>query len=352
MPIPTRMDNNMSNQFSVGMIGAGFISDYHIRGLREAGAAVTAIASQTHASAQRKAAQYDIPTATDDYQDILKQDDIDAVVIATPDFTHKDLTIDALEAGKPVLLQKPMARNVAECQAIIDAAKSTGTPLYVSFMHRYFEEIVMMRELLAQKALGMVFSVRQRNATPGAGWAAWFYSKENVGGGALLQLGVHGIDLLRYIFGDIEAVKATTALQKRERLLDDNTVIHPDAEDLIFTTYRFQSGVIATHETVYNEIAGTDRFRMEIYGEQGTAWLRTEKGDLAVYAPQHYQHEGWFVPDLPTVPLGKRHHQHFIDMVRGDAPPDDSAHDGLASIAVCEAIYRSAETDQWEEVTR
>jgi len=245
-----------------------------------------------------------------------------------------------------------MARSGAECRQIMDAAEKIGTPLYVGFMHRYFEEVIMARDLLAENVFGQVYSVRQRNATPGAGWASWFYDKEKVGGGAMLQLGVHGIDLLRYLFGEIEAVKATTALMKAERALDDGSVIVAEAEDLILATYRFQSGVIATHETAYNEVAGTDRFRMEIYGDTGTAWLRTERGALAIYAPDYVKQDGWFVPDLPQHPFGYRQHKHFIDMVRGDAPPDSSAQDGLASILVIEAVYRSAASGQWEEVHR
>jgi predicted dehydrogenase len=338
------------NHTKIGMIGAGFISTYHIEGLQAAGAEVASIASIIEEEAKERAQQYNIPDFTTDYNDILARSDIAGVVIATPDFTHRDIAIAALEAGKPVLLQKPMARNSQECRDIIAAADRTRTPLYVSFMHRYLEEVVQMRELLAENALGDVFSIRQRNATPGAGWAAWFYSKDKVGGGAMLQLGVHGIDLMRYLFGEIEAIKATTALMREERQLDDGTIVRPDSEDLIFAHYRFKSGMMATHETVYNEVAGTDRFRMEIYGEAGTAWLRTERGLLAVYAPDYNQKEEWVAPELPEKPFGYRQHRHFLDMLSGDAPPDNSAQAGLTSIQVCEAVYRSAESGQWEEI--
>jgi predicted dehydrogenase len=334
----------------VGMIGAGFISAYHIAGLQAVGANVVAISSRTGDKARQRARHFGIPFHTSSNAELLAREDVDAVVVATPDFTHKDIAIAALEANKPVLLQKPMARNSAECYEIIAATKETGVSLYVSYMHRYFEEVKKVHELLVGTAFGQVYTVRQRNATSGADWASWFFSKEKVGGGAMLQLGVHGIDLLRYLFGEIEAASATTALMKAERKLADGSVITADAEDLVFATYRFQSGVIATHETVYNELAGTDRFRMEIYGENGTAWLRTERGKLAIYAPTYLGWEGWFEPDLPQYPHGYRQHKHFVDMLLGNAPPDNSAEDGLASVLVAEAVYRSAESGQWEEV--
>ena len=165
-----------------------------------------------------------------------------------------------------------------------------------------------------------------------------------------MQLGVHGIDLLRQLFGEIVAVSATTSLKKPVRCLVDGTPVCPDNEDLALITYRFASGLLAVHEVSYTELAGTDRFRMEIYGDQGTAWLRTERGRLAVYAPAYFGHKGWLTPDLPPPRFGWCLHRHFVDMVQGKAPPDDSARDGLATILVAEAIYRSNESGKWEEV--
>lgn len=342
----------IENENRIAIIGAGFISDYHIRGLQDAGAEVVAIASRTLANAQAKAEQFRIPEAVSDYRALLQRPDIGAVVITTPDFTHEEIAVASAEAGKAILLQKPMARTSAECRVIIDAAERNGVPLFVSFMHRYFEEVQHIRPLLNERALGTIHSVRQRNATPGADWAAWFFKRENVGGGAMMQLGVHGIDLIRYLFGEIEAVLATTALVLPRRTLRDGTIVHPDSEDLVLATYRLASGALVSHECGYNEVAGTDRFRMEIYGTAGTAWLRTQRGELALNAPDYLNRKGWFVPALPATPLGFRHHRHFLTMLAGEEPHDSSALDGLVTLLVCEAIYRSAETGTWEEVEK
>jgi predicted dehydrogenase len=336
----------------VGMIGAGSISDYHLTGLQAAGTEITALFSRTEAKACQKAEQFGIPSYTTDYRELLDREDVDAVVIASPDFTHEEIAVAAATAQKAILLQKPMARNSAECSRIIQAAEQAGVPLYVSYMHRYFDEVVKLRELLAEAVLGRVHSIRQRNATPGAAWAAWFYSKEKVGGGVVLQLGVHGIDLLRVLFGEIEAVKATISLMKQERILADGTQVVPDNEDTALALYRFASGAIATHEMAYNEVAGTDRFRLEIYGEQGTAWLRTERGAVSVYAPAYVGRSEWFEPLIPATPFGWRQHRHFLAMLCGEEAPDSSAHDGLSAIQVAEAIYRSAASGDWEPVGR
>jgi predicted dehydrogenase len=336
----------------IGILGAGFISDYHIQGLQAAGAEIVTIASQTEKSARAKAQAYRIPGYTADIQSVFEHADLEAVLILTPDFTHRDLAIAALRSGKAVYLQKPMARNSRECREILEAADQTGAPLFVSFMHRYFVEVERTKQLLAENVLGQVFAIRQRNATPGASWADWFYQKASVGGGVVMQLGVHGIDLLRYLFGEIEAVLATTALMKTQRLLSNGRVIAPDNEDLALVTYRMAGGALAVHEILFNEVAGTDRFRMEIYGEKGTAWLRTERGRLAVYTAEQSGANGWFLPDLPPENVGFRQHEHFLKMLSGEAPADSSAWDGLVSVLVAEAIYRSAKSGSWEEVER
>jgi predicted dehydrogenase len=341
-----------NTQIHVAILGAGFISDYHITGLQAAGADVVCVSSRDIEKARQKADQYGVADASDDWRAVLGRGDIDAVVIATPDFTHEELAVAAARAGKAILLQKPMARNSDEARRILTAVDQAGVLLVVSFMHRYFPEVEQIRRLLADGALGHVQSVRQRNATAGADWAAWFYRKEQVGGGVVLQLGIHGIDLLRYVVGEITAVQAVTTITSRERVLADGTMVHPDNEDWATAVYRFDSGAMAVHEMSYNEVAGTDRFRMELYGKDGTAWLRTERGRLALYAPGHIGSAGWFAPDLPAEDVGARQHRHFLAMVRGEEPADTSARDGLASLLVAEAIYRSADGGAWTEVER
>ncbi len=329
----------------VGILGAGFISNYHLTGLQAAGAEIVAIASHSGVSAARQAARYSVTVVADDYSALLARRDIEAVIIATPDKTHVTLGLAAIAAGKAVLLQKPMAATVAEAEQLARAAERAGVLLCVSFMHRYFAEVGQARALLAAGAIGEVYTVRQRNATPGADWGAWFYDRTQTGG-VVQQLGVHGIDLVRQLCGEIVAVRATTALLKTRRLLADGTVVAPDNEDTALATYRFASGALATHEMSYHEATGTDRFRTEIYGESGTIWLRSERGPLSWCVTPGQ----WRTPALPAESVGERQHRHFLAMVGGEAPADDSAAAGVASLRIVEAIYRAAATDTWEDL--
>ena len=335
----------------IGIIGAGFIADYHLDGLRAAGGAyVRVIAGRSRDKAAAAAARHGVAAVASDWREVLARDDIDAVVITTPDDTHPEIAIAAARAGKHILLQKPMARTAQECRDIIAAAQAAGVRLQVSFMHRYFEEVVLARQLLADGAIGRPYSMRMRNATPGPDWGTWFYSKARVGGGVVMQLGVHGIDLLRHLCGDIESVSANTALLRTERTLSDGSVVRPDNEDHALALYSFTSGALATHEMSMSELAGCDRFTLEIYGERGTLWLRSGRGALALHSPAHTGTRDWVVPALTPHASGARQHQAFLDMVRGVATPDDTPAAGLASVLVAEAIYRASAARQEQVV--
>lgn len=336
------MGSAMAKPVGIGMIGAGSIAGYHVAGLRAAGCAdVRVISSRDPTRAAAAAARYGIADSVADWRAVLARSDVEAVVVTTPDDTHEEIAMSAAAAGKHILLQKPMAPTADQCRRVIAATRAAGVRLQVAFMHRYFEEVVRARELMAEGAIGRVFSIRMRNATPGPDWNAWFYSKARVGGGVVMQLGVHGIDLLRHLFGEIETVSAKAALLRTERTLSDGTVVHPDNDDHVLAIYHFASGAIATHEMDMSEVHGCDRFTMEIYGERGTMWLRTVRGALAIYAPEHTGAR-WVVPELPNRALGARQHEAFLDLVRGDATSDGSDVDGLASIVVAEAIYRAS----------
>jgi len=335
----------------IGMIGAGYISEYHLAGLAAAGGAeVRVLMGRRPDRVAALARRFHIPDVVTDYRAVLDRPDIEAVVIATPDDTHEEISVAAAAAGKSILLQKPMARSSAECRRIIAAARRAGVHLQVSFMHRYFEEVVRTRELLAGGKLGPVFAARMRNATPGADWNDWFFFKDRVGGGVVLQLGVHGIDLIRHVIGEIESVMAKVAILRRERRLADGRTVRPDSEDHAHAIYRLGGGPLASHEITWSEVQGCDRFRLEIYCAEGTLWLRTERGPLAVYAPALMGSRGWFLLELPSRPFGERQHADWLDILRGKVLPDRTAEDGLATLLVSEAIYRSAATGREQTV--
>lgn len=331
-----------SDLVGVALIGAGFIAEYHLNGLRAAGGAdVRLIAGRNPDKARDLASRFGVAESTDDWRRAIERSDVAAVIIATPDHTHEEIAVAAATAGKHVLLQKPMAGSVAACRRIVQAAEATGIDLQCSFMHRYFEEVQAARELLAQGAIGRVHSVRIRNATPGPDWGDWFFDPANVAHGVVDQLGVHGIDLAGWLLGPIRDVSARVAIQLPTRRLRDGRVIAVRAPDTAIASYSFASGALGTHEMSMIEAQGCDRFRIELYGESGTLWLRTERGRLAVWAA--HQGPEWIVPTLQDAPLGKRHHAHWLAGLTHRIARERTAFQAIAGMQVIEAIRRSAD---------
>ena len=337
----------------VAVIGAGFISNYHINGLKAVrNAEIVAVADPNGERAEASARAHGIKAASDDYRRILDRNDIHAVVVSTPDNTHEEVALAAIDAGKAILLQKPMAMTVEGCRNLISRAKAAKVDLQVSWMHRYFEEVAYAEDLLRDQRMGAVNTVRIRNAVSPAVDKAWYYKKGVVAGGCVLQLGIHGIDLSQHLIGRIASVNATTAILVKNRTMPDGSVISQEVEDHALAQYRFAGGALGTHEMTSCEAQGTDRFSMEIYCANGTMLLRGSRGALALWAPDVLGRQGWMVPVLPEKPFGARHHAWWIEILCGMRPTADTAADALSAQIVAEAIYESARTGARQDIQR
>jgi UDP-N-acetyl-2-amino-2-deoxyglucuronate dehydrogenase len=322
----------------IGLIGAGSIAAYHIGGLRAASAVVQAIAAGSAHSASAAAARFGIPHAYGDWRSLVSRGDIDAVIIATPDDTHEEIGLAAVAAGLPAMIQKPLATTSAAALRLVAAARKAGVPLWVSYMHRHFPETRAWRALAAAPPSGDVLSVRLRNATPGPDWGEWFFEASRTGG-VVMQLGVHGIDLIEHLLGAIVDVSAMTALRVRERKLADGRLVRPTAPDHAFATYRLESGALVSHEMCFCEPGGTDRYAMTITGATAQAELRGAHGPLAVNAGK-----GWSALPVPAEDAAFAQHRDWLAMLGGAAPHDASDIAGLQGVLVAEAIAEAAAT--------
>jgi predicted dehydrogenase len=335
----------------IGIIGCGEIANtYHLPALaRLPRVRLVAVASASGHSARRTAETFGVPAWYADDGDkyagarqLLADPAIEAVLILTPQFTRLDLIQAAAQAGKPMLVQKPLGRSVVESQAILEAVHQSGVLLVPSFMHRFLPEVLKARELLKQGLLGPIRMVRIRNSTPGPDWNAWFYQKELVGGGVAIDMGAHGIDLVRWLVGEITHVYARTKRVVSERMVDGRSVV-PDNEDTVLAVYELANGAMCSHEMSWAEHKGYGRFEMEIYGQDGSLLIRSGFGPLAVCSRHLHSPNHWFLPDLPRKFLGEDQHQDFLAAVR-DRPSvlTPRPEDGLINVRVCEKIYESA----------
>jgi predicted dehydrogenase len=225
----------------IALVGAGSIADWHLAGLAAAGCPAALVASRGIARARAAAARHGIAEAVEGWEALHARADIHAAVIATPDATHERIAAAFLEAGKPVLVQKPLALSVEAAARLLALARARGVPLEVAFMHRHLPEVVAAGALLRAGAIGRVLSARIRNATPGPDWDPWFWRASDSGGVAA-QIGVHGMDLLRHLIAPIASVSAEAATRVPHRRLRDGSTVEVGVPDHVVAAYRLADG--------------------------------------------------------------------------------------------------------------
>jgi predicted dehydrogenase len=229
---------------------------------------------------------FEVSRGYTDAGELLRDAAIDAVYIATPVRLHLPQTLAAAEAGKHVLVEKPMARSVLECDAMIAACRQAGVKLGVAYYRRFYPIVARMGALVQDGAIGDVLSVSAVTSTPLAGGAAeWRVVLEESGGGALMDIGSHRIDLFLDLFGPIEDVHA---------FADARTGAF-EAEDCATLAFRFATGVHGTLQCFFGTNANRDEFT--ILGTKG--WLRADplNGDRLLVAGGDERREESHPPD-------------------------------------------------------
>ncbi len=323
---------------NIGIIGCGSISSYHINALRLIPEAHISTYCDVDTAKAEAAAGVDAGWCAD-YHELLLDPAIDAVCILTPNYLHKEMTIAAAAAGKHIFVQKPMATSSQECTDMIEAAERNGVKLFQSYMHRYFEESRWIRDFLQDGGLGTIHSVRIRNAIPGSDYSSWQYDSGLCGkGGVMIDIGVHGVDLIQYLLGAIEEVISCSTRQILSERYVLGEVIHPDNEDYAHALYRLETGALVSHEMSWTQVAYCNRFWLEIHGEEGSAFLRSGYGTLAVCMKNGEMKK----PELKDIPMGLRQHQEFIDCIMQDTVPPCNGLDGLQAIACIEKFREKA----------
>jgi len=251
-----------------GLVGAGAIGLLRARAVgRTPECRLMAVADQD--ATRARAAAPPGAQACDDYRRIIERPDVEAVIVSTPPASHQEIALAALAAGKHVLCEKPLANSVAACRQMVEAARAAGRLLATGFNHRYFPAVRFLKETLDSGRIGELDHVRAFAGHQGLSQfqAPWMYSQEAIGGGALCDVGLHVIDLVRYVLGEVtEVFGAATA----------NIWKLGGAEDNGFALLRSPAGKVATLHATWTEWKGYGFF-VEAYGDRGMA--------RAAYAP-------------------------------------------------------------------
>ncbi len=342
-----------------GLIGAGGIGQIRARAHKlMADCELTAIADvdKERAKAVAPSTQTQI---FDDYQKMLASDVVEAVIVSTPPQLHEEIVIAALEAGKHVLCEKPLANSVDACRRIVEAAKRTGKVLTTGFNHRYFPAIQFVKQTLDSGRIGELDHIRAFAGHTGLSEfkSPWMYDKDVMGGGALMDVGIHIIDLTRYLLGDVEEVfgVATCNVWKLDR-----------SEDNGLALLRSPQGKTAVLHATWTEWKGY-RFHIEAYGDKGMARAYyAPMMSMAIYQdkpgaprrrkfnfyPMNIVSEKMYGWQLTTTKTFQQEFNDFIKLCEGRKSNDIA--DGFAgfrAVEIANAVYRSTEERQAVRLT-
>ncbi len=350
-----------SMTIGLGIIGAGGVAALHAQAAVSAGLRLAGICDVDLDRARALAAKHPSARATGSVQDLLADPGIAAVVVATPNVLHKDLAVAAMQAGKDVLLEKPMAMTVGECDEIIAARQRTQRLIQIGFVCRGAPSALAAGGLLEAGRLGRIYhakaSIYRRRGIPGLG--RWFTTKEKSGGGALMDLGVHLIDLVLHLTGYPGPARASAVCTSTFGSPIDQYVYEEmwggppnpqgifDVEDAATALVRFDDGMSMELNATWAADLSEDRMRSQIVllGDKGGCCIDLWKNELILSTEQDGR-----VTDVPEpLPAGDawtaawtRQAETFASNVERRTPPEASAENGRAVQSLVEALYRSA----------
>ncbi|HEX5613874.1 MAG TPA: Gfo/Idh/MocA family oxidoreductase [Acidimicrobiia bacterium] len=320
------------------VVGCGTAARHlHLPALRAAGVDVTVFASRSSASAERARDEWGTGQVVERWEDAVARDDVDAVVIATPNAQHAPVAIAAAVAGKHVLVDKPIACTAAEADAMIAAATAHGTVLVPFHNTRFAAPFVAARDAVSGGRIGTLtgFRVAFGHAGPQhwAPEATWFFDPAVSGGGCLVDLGVHAVDLVRAVTAD-DVIEVAAALTRH------HDGVEHDAQLLA----RLAGGAMGSVHVSWTARPGPDH-QLTLFGDAGTLHL-DGRTPLTWFPADGGARERVELPDVTSSPL-----EELLAAIRGERNPSVTARDGRAAIAVVDAAYRAAERRQFEAVS-
>jgi predicted dehydrogenase len=329
----------MSGPWRVGLVGCGWISQVYVEALRELPqATAVACCASTPEHAQAFAREQNIPIACADWRALVARDDLDVVTVGVPNHLHHPVTLAALAAGKHVIVEKPLCLTLEEGREIVAAAQRAGKIVGYAENLCFAPKYVKAKQLLDAGELGDVRVIKQVEKHDGP-HTRWFYERELAGGGALLDMGCHSIELARWLLGK-RRVTAVWAFM--------DTWMHEDTEleDHVVLHLELEGGATALLESGWS-LKGGMASNAELQGTTGVLRVSLLQEGAGMHAFRSTGDEpGWQSVDADW------HRQngypqelaHFLECMETGARPEESAEDGLAVLEVIYAAYESART--------
>jgi predicted dehydrogenase len=344
-------------KIGVGFIGAGGIAQgQHMPSYARLSDRVelVAVADVNESNARTAAERFHIPHVYTDYREMLQRDDLQVVVVATPNFLHKDTTIAALEAGKHVHCEKPLACNAHEAREMVQTARRVGKLLHVSLQWRFSGVAQFLHKYIVQEGnLGEVYYARahalRRRGIPG--WGV-FIDKEKQGGGPLIDIGVHILDITLWLMGYPKPVAAFGATYAKfgnrpdvVGLMGQWDYTRFTVEDFAVGLIRFENGATVTLESSFCANIERDEFSTLLLGDKGGVFADPiGEHPVRIMTERNYTLYNIEPANLPNVNSYQANVEAFVDAVSHNKPAPIPGEHGFYLNAIIDAIYESSET--------
>jgi len=371
----------------IGIVGYGAIGKVHALGYRAIPflyglpadtVQIAAVATSRPETAQEAAREIGAPFSSADYRELLARDEIDVIDICAPNHLHEEIVVAAAAVGKHIYCEKPLALSVESGERMVSAVRQAGVKTQMTFNFRYFPAIQRARQMIADGALGRLFSFRGRyyrsSYIDPLKPTSWKLRRETSGGGALYDIGSHVLDLLYALLGDFGSVQATleTVIRERPVAKGSTQMAEVDVDDLALLHARLATGALGLVEISRLGTGFTNEIVVEIFGEKGSLrWSAAEPGWLDYYdvrdseAPiggtrgvKRIEAVGRFPgaqsPDWSMMPDFQRIHAEcqyrFLKAIDEGRDGEPNLAEGLHIQRVLDAAQRSSEVGGWVAV--
>lgn len=320
----------------IGVIGLGGVAQLvHLPNLSKINnAEIAAVAEIKQSRLTAVADKFNVKARFKDHREMLEKVPLDAVIIATPTSTHKDIALDCLNAGKDILVEKPMARSYAEAKQIVDAAKKNKRNLMVGMNLRFRPDTMLLRSLINAGEIGIPYYVRTGWIRQQSSSEKWFTKKEESGGGVIIDLGIHLIDLSLWLLGYPEIDSIST------RNYHHNT---RNVEDTSISFIKCTNSSVISLETSWSMPVEKDHFYLNLYGTKGSyssnpfrVYKKLDESFMDLTPSQS---------DNPAVLFKKSYMNElksFIGAVKGLHPVFSPGEESMQRMKIIDAMYKSA----------
>ncbi len=354
----------MDKKINVGIIGTGGISGYHMAGYKACpNVSVEAVCDLDYEKAKKYAERHNVARVYADYNEMLAKEKLDAVSVCTWNAAHKAPTVAALDAGVNVICEKPMAMNRFEAEEMCAASRRSGKLLMIGFVRRFGNDAAILKKFIDGGSMGDIYYAKatylRRNGCPGR----WFGDKAYSGGGPLIDLGVHVMDLVRYLCRNPKPVSAygftydnlgyNRVSGGQSWIASDSSAaggFKYDVEDFVGAYIKFDNGLTLNMEASFNLNIKHDVGNIELFGTKSGAKIDPQ---IELFTDMN----GMLVDVKPCGDTGlafnglfENEISHFVDCVANGTSCRAPAEDGLTLMKMIDAIYESAKTGKVVEI--